>query len=217
MSKKLLFSKLFLSFALCIAFATSCDRSKEIAPVSEVPTPSVTRNDKNGSQSLYEIATQNIHLRSTVRTILQINTNIHTLSTNYTQQQLNDGATIANNALTADSFPTNPLNFIGYDANLYETQLAYLSQEITAFHNDVPAFQKAESSLKMSIIDRIVSDLTLENPNDPIYVVHSYRACVMDAAQKLITESFDCGTDPSCHARAMARCAFRVYLCRWLN
>ncbi|TAE13887.1 MAG: hypothetical protein EAZ95_10465 [Bacteroidetes bacterium] len=174
--------------------------------------------NKNGiNLSLQEKCLNNIHFRNYLTTILQITATSYHLSSSFTEEQKREASAIANAYLSSNNIPENPLGFLGYSETLYQNQKSYLLQEYEIFQNDLPEFQQSTLQEKRSILASVISDILIDNPNDPIYVIMGFYECVADALQEYTDNMVKCKKDAACQAWATGRVAFRTYLCTLLN
>jgi hypothetical protein len=170
------------------------------------------RNDKNGSDDLYNLAVTNVHLRNALQEMLNVGLYVRTISQNYTAQE-HEQAVSLYHALqqTPENLP-QPTTLPLYDLNLYSRQKNYVMQEWDAFVNEVPQFAQASDATIQRVISAVVSDITIENPIyvEPIYALES---CKGDAMLRFAKRYDRCKGETMCQTAALVIFMFDLYIC----
>ncbi|TAE76133.1 MAG: hypothetical protein EAZ85_00915 [Bacteroidetes bacterium] len=194
---------IILQIIIC-AFLFSCNKS------SKTIEPALLKNETKilkKTSGLKNILLNNANFRDYISKQVEIVEQVNFLTKNYNAQQKKELQEMIAN-LPSNASQADYLNVIGYDINLHNTQIQYISQKREAFYNEIPQLNE----IIADDLDPIIKDATGD-----LVVNIGFLECVVDAFIKYNQEAKACGVDILCKAVAGGKFVTRVSLCNNQN
>ncbi len=189
--------KIILQVMLC-SFLIGCNNySEKVEPLVSKKEVKIVKK----SSDLKTILLNNANFRNYVLKQVEIVNEVKRLTQNYTVEEKSLLRDAIKN-LPSNSSQENYLNIIGYDINLHNTQLQYISQKNEAFHSEIG--ELSDIGDENTIIKDAIGEIIVEI---------GFLECMIEAFGSYYKEHNACGKDVGCQARAGGKFVLRAGLC----